>query len=198
MKTFLNAAVATAALLMACAPAHAAPDLNDVNRINDQAFNHGEVVETAEYLSDRIGGRLTNSPAMREAERWTQGRFKAWGLANVHTEGFDFGRGWWIESSSVRMIAPRPIQLRAIPVAWTPATNGAVKAEVIVAPIAREADFAQWKGKLKGKIVLVSWPAPPKDARSKSSTPTASRPSTRPRSTGGWSGAPSPASSTRS
>jgi hypothetical protein len=165
MKTFLKAAAATAALLFACAPAHAAPDLNDVNKINDQAFNHGEVVETAAYLSDRIGGRLTNSPAMREAERWTQSRFKAWGLSGVHTEGFEFGRGWWIESSSVRMTAPRPIQLRAIPVAWTPGTQGALKAEVVVAPIAREADFAQWKGKLKGKIVLVSWPAPPKDAK---------------------------------
>ena len=46
---------------------------------------------------------------MREAERWTQQQFKSWGLENVHAEGFDFGRGWWIESSSLRMTAPRPI-----------------------------------------------------------------------------------------
>ncbi|WP_370545370.1 M20/M25/M40 family metallo-hydrolase [Caulobacter sp. 17J80-11] len=164
MKTYLMAAVAAAALLGSSAQAKPA-DLGMVNRINDQAFNHGEVVDTAEYLTDRIGGRLTNSPAMREAERWTQAQFKNWGLSNVHTEGFDFGRGWWIESSSVTMIAPRPIQLRAIPVAWTPGTNGPVSAEVIVAPIKREADFDQWRGKLAGKIVLVSWPAPPKDAK---------------------------------
>ena len=30
-----------------------------IARISDQAFNHGEVVETIAYLSDRIGGRLT-------------------------------------------------------------------------------------------------------------------------------------------
>src|SRR5262249_48130 len=46
-----------------------------LNKIADAGFNHGEVVETAAYLADRIGGRMTNSPAMRTAERWTQDRF---------------------------------------------------------------------------------------------------------------------------
>jgi hypothetical protein len=161
MKAFL-AAAATAALL-AAAPAQAA-ELGDVNRINDQAFSHSQVLQTAQHLTDRIGGRLTNSPAMRQAEAWTQGKFREWGLANVRTEGFEFGRGWWIEDSRVRMVAPRPITLRAIPVAWTPATSGPLTAEVIVAPMAKDRDFAEWKGKLAGKIVLVTWPAPPKDA----------------------------------
>jgi carboxypeptidase Q len=134
-----------------------------INRISDAGFNHSEVVNTAAYLADEIGGRMTNSPAMRKAERWTQDRFKSWGLKDVRTEAFDFGRGWWIESSHVRMIAPRPLELRAIPLAWTPATNGALSAPVIVAPMAGESDFDEWKGKLAGKIVLVTWPAPPKD-----------------------------------
>jgi carboxypeptidase Q len=134
-----------------------------INRISDVGFNHSEVVNTAAYLADEIGGRMTNSPAMRKAERWTQDRFKSWGLKDVRTEGFDFGRGWWIESSHVRMIAPRPLELRAIPLAWTPATNGVLSAPVIVAPMISETDFAEWKGKLAGKIVLVTWPAPPKD-----------------------------------
>jgi carboxypeptidase Q len=134
-----------------------------INRISDVGFNHSEVVNTAAYLADEIGGRMTNSPAMRRAERWTQDKFKSWGLKDVRTEGFDFGRGWWIESSHVRMIVPRPLELRAIPLAWTPATNGVLSAPVIVAPMVTETDFAEWKGKLAGKIVLVTWPAPPKD-----------------------------------
>ncbi len=134
-----------------------------MTRIADEGFNHSQVAETAEYLADQIGGRLTNSPSMRRAEHWSQDRFKAWGLKNVHTESFDFGRGWWIESSHVRMISPRPLELRAIPIAWTPATQGAVTASIIVAPMTAEKDFAQWRGKLAGKIVLVTWPAPPKD-----------------------------------
>jgi len=134
-----------------------------INRIADVGFNHSEVVDTASFLADEIGGRMTNSPAMRKAERWTQEKFKSWGLKDVKTEAFDFGRGWWIESSHVRMIAPRPLELRAIPLAWTPATNGVLSAPVIVAPMVNETDFAEWKGKLAGKIVLVTWPAPPKD-----------------------------------
>jgi carboxypeptidase Q len=138
-------------------------DVVAVNRIADAAFNHGEVVDIAEYLADQIGGRMTNSPAMRKAERWTQDEFKKWGLKDVRTEGFDFGRGWWIETAHVRMTAPRPLELRGIPIAWTPATNGALNASVIVAPMPSERDFADWKGKLAGKIVLVTWPGPPKD-----------------------------------
>jgi len=134
-----------------------------VNRIADIGFNHSEVADTAAYLADEIGGRMTNSPAMRKAERWTQEKFKTWGLKDVRAEAFDFGRGWWIESSSARMIAPRPLELRAIPIAWTPATNGMLSAAVIVAPMQTEKDFPDWKGKLAGKIVLVTWPAPPKD-----------------------------------
>ncbi len=139
-------------------------DAGTLNRIADAGFNHGEVVETAAYLSDQIGGRLTNAPARRIAERWTQDKLRGWGLKNVRTEAFDFGRGWWIESSHVRLVAPRPLELRAIPVAWTPATNGPLTAPIIVAPMRTERDFDNWKGKLAGRIVLVSWPEPPKDA----------------------------------
>jgi carboxypeptidase Q len=134
-----------------------------VNRIADAAFNHGEVADIAAYLADQIGGRMTNSPSMRRAELWTQEKFRGWGLKDVRAEAFDFGRGWWIESAHVRMTAPRPLELRGIPIAWTPATNGLLSASVIVAPMMSDKDFAEWKGRLSGKIVLVTWPGPPKD-----------------------------------
>jgi hypothetical protein len=138
-------------------------DIGALNRITDIEFNHGEVGEIAAYLSDQIGGRMTNSPSMRKAEHWTLERFKAWGLKDARAEAFDFGRGWWIEAAHVRMTAPRPLELRGIPIAWTPATNGPLNAPVIVAPMASETDFAEWQGKLAGKIVLVTWPAPTKE-----------------------------------
>jgi len=129
-----------------------------MNRVIDQGLNHSQVMQTAEYLMDRIGGRMTNSPQMRQAEAWTQAQFRTWGLKNVRKDGFEFGRGWSIVSSSVRMTAPRIIQLTAIPVAWTPGTNGALSASVVVAPMKRERDFEAWRGKLAGKVVLVSLP----------------------------------------
>jgi carboxypeptidase Q len=143
---------------MFVARASQAQQVDDMNRIIDHGLNHSQVMQTAEYLMDRIGGRLTNSPQMRQAEAWTQAQFRSWGLANVRKEGFAFGRGWSIVSSSVRMIAPRALQLTAIPVAWTPPTSGTISAPIVVAPMKRERDFDGWRGKLAGKIVLVSLP----------------------------------------
>ena len=162
MRRLLLAAT-TLAILLAASPVGAqqrpAPDpAAPLARIMDQGLNHSQVMATAQYMADVIGGRMTNSPSMRKAEGWTQERFRAWGLVNVHKEGFAFGRGWSIERSSVRMVSPRPIQLTAIPIAWTPATNGTLSAPVIVAPLKSERDFAKWRGKLAGRIVLVTEP----------------------------------------
>ncbi len=154
--------LATAAIVTA-APV-AAQDRAAIATIIDQGTNHSQVVQTAQHLTDVIGPRLANSPGARKAEAWTEGKFREWGLKNVRKEGFAFGRGWSIERSSVRMVTPRPIQLTAIPVAWTPATNGTLTAPVIVAPIARERDFAKYRGQLRGKIVMISLPRAAGDA----------------------------------
>ena len=161
MRRLLPTSLVLATMLAApvLAQDKAAPDKNAaLNRLIDEGTNHSQVMVTAQHLADVIGPRLTNSPAIRQAEAWTQQQFRDWGLTNVHKEGFAFGRGWTIERSSVRMTTPRPIDLTAIPIAWTPGTNGPVTAPVIVAPMSRERDFAKWRGQLKGKIVLVSLP----------------------------------------
>jgi len=145
--------------LLAAAPASArSVDRVAINGIIDQGMNRSEVMQTAAHLTDRIGGRITNSPQMRQAEQWSQQRFRDWGLSNVRAEGFEFGRGWSVVRSSVRMTAPRPLDLRAIPVAWTPGTNGVITGEVILAPMANAGDFEKWRGKLSGKIVMISTP----------------------------------------
>ncbi|SEM78508.1 Peptidase family M28 [Sphingomonas gellani] len=162
MRRLLLAATALATLSPALSPAVAQKGRPDTDAalagILDQGTNHSEVMVTAQQLSDVIGPRLTNSPAMRRAEAWTQAQFARWGLKNVHKEGFEFGRGWSIERSSVRMLTPRPIQLTAIPIAWTPATNGPLTAPVIVAPMKKVEDFDKWRGKLSGKIVMTTLP----------------------------------------
>ncbi len=132
--------------------------VDDLNRVIDEGLKHSQVMQLAEHLSDSIGGRLTNSPQMRQAEAWTQAQFRGWGLKNVHKDGFPFGRGWSIQYSSVRMTTPRIIQLTAMPIAWTPPTHGYLSAPIVVAPMKHERDFDTWRGKLAGKIVLTSLP----------------------------------------
>ncbi len=165
MKTIFALSAIAVGISSACCSVAAGQTVTPatINKIADEGFNHGQVVDLAEYLSDQIGGRMTNSPSMRKAESWTKDKFAGWGLKNVHAEGYDFGRGWWIESAHTRMIAPRVLALRSIPIAWTPGTNGALTAPVVVAPIRKLEDLAEWKGKLAGKIVLISYPDPIKD-----------------------------------
>jgi hypothetical protein len=159
----LAALLSATALALTAVPLAASAAAQDVDRVAvngiiDQGLNHSQVMQTAAYLTDRIGGRMTNSPQMRQAEVWTAQQFRDWGLSNVRADPFDFGRGWSVVRSSARMTAPRPLDLRAIPVAWTPSTPGVISGEVVVAPMLTAGDFAKWRGKLAGKIVLVSRP----------------------------------------
>lgn len=138
--------------------AHAAEqvDLDMVGKIRQEAFHRSQVMDTFSHLTENIGPRLTNSPAMAEANAWTRGKFNEWGLVNVHDEAFeDFGRGWEFTSSSVEMLGDRVQPLHALPKAWTPGTSGPVEGELIKVDIKKLADLEQYKGKLRGKILLL-------------------------------------------
>lgn len=151
-----------AGLLASATPitALAAPDGDSaaIARIIDEGMNRSEAMTTASALMDRIGPRLTNSENHRKAESWAMELMRKQGLANIHVEPFDFGLGWNLDSYSVAMVSPRVLPLTAIPVAWSPATTGTLRAPIVIAPMSREEHFAEWKGKLAGKIVLVSLP----------------------------------------
>ena len=142
--------------VIAAAPAWAAT--SDTARIIDEGMNHSQIMPNAHELFDDIGPRLTISTNMRKAQRWAIGKFSSYGLANVHKEAFDFGRGWEIVRSSVRLISPRPIEIVAIPIAFTPGTDRPISAPVIIAPMNRVEQFAAYHGKLAGKIVFTSLP----------------------------------------
>jgi hypothetical protein len=136
----------------------AAPGADDTARIIDEGMNRSQVMLTAHELMDGIGPRLTISTNMSRAQDWAAAKFATYGLTNIHREGFTFGRGWDIVDSRFRLLSPRPIELTAIPIAWTPPTSGALRAPVIVAPINRVEHFAAWRGKLAGKIVFITVP----------------------------------------
>ena len=59
-----------------------------VTRIRDEGFSNSKVMETAGYLTDVIGPRVTGSPQMRQANDWTRAQLESWGLANARLEGW--------------------------------------------------------------------------------------------------------------
>jgi carboxypeptidase Q len=150
-----------------------AKTLEIVHKIKTEAFDNSQVMDTLSYLTDAYGPRLTASPEFNEAAQWTVNRLKSYGLSDVKEEAWGpFGRSWSIESYTIDMVSPRYSHLVAAPLAWSAPTNGVVKGEVMLAPLpGREynpkklADQIQafetkWKGKLQGKIVLVTAPKP--------------------------------------
>ena len=155
-RVLLVAALLTAAVSGAqSVSAQERVNLDMTGRIRAEAFNRSQVMKTLDHLTDVIGPRLTNSPSMAEANRWTGSKFSEWGLSNVHDEAVaDIGRGWSFNDASVEMLAPRVMPLHALPKAWTPGTKGAVEGEAMRVKLESKADLEKWKGKLSGKIVF--------------------------------------------
>ncbi|OGX84898.1 M28 family metallopeptidase [Hymenobacter glacialis] len=135
-------------------------------KIRDEGMNRSKVMETAFYLTDVSGPRLANSDGLKRANEWTKKQLTQYGLANANIEPWgDFGRGWDIEKSYVAMTAPYYHTMVGAPKAWTPSTPGVLRLPVVVMKAANtEADLDQYKGKLKGKIVVMNVPTPPKNA----------------------------------
>jgi hypothetical protein len=130
-------------------------DLSIVQRIRDEAFNRSQIPELASYLTDVIGPRLTGSTGMRRANDWTAEQFRTFGLVNVKVEPWGrFGRGWERVSYAGRMLEPYVQPLNGQPLAWSGSTRGTVTGPAMIVAITDTADFAKYRGKLRGVFVL--------------------------------------------
>jgi carboxypeptidase Q len=161
-------------LLLALAAAACAQDKVDlgvVHQIRTEAFDNSKVMDTLRQMSDEYGPRLTGSPEVREAGDWAVKTLEGYGLSNVHQEKWGpFGRTWSAREYWVEMNAPRYAQLDTAPLAWSKGTNGPVSGDIIYAPLGGprrvldpkrylaqiEAWEKQYKGMLRGKIVLIT------------------------------------------
>lgn len=153
------AAICAALLIISSSPAQDMGgdkvDLDTLAQIKQEAFQHSQVMENLYYISEVYGPRVNNSANHRAAAEWAMQQMKAWGLKNVHLEKFPFGYGWQIKKFYAAMETPAYAALIGFPLAWTPGTNGPIKADAVWAPIHSKEDFAKYRGKLKGKVVLM-------------------------------------------
>lgn len=139
------------------AVAASTPSNDPIDRIKDEGMNRSQVMKTLSYLTDVIGPRLTNSPNMKRANEWTRDEMTRWGLQNAHLEPWGpFGRGWSLKRFSAQVTEPQSIPLIAFPKAWSPGTNGSITADVIYLNAKDDVELEQYKGKLKGAIVLTA------------------------------------------
>lgn len=149
-------ALAAATLAVALVEAQSEKvDYATLGRIRDEGLRHSQVMDHISWLSDVYGPRLTGSPAIQQASEWAMKKFTEWGLSNVHQERWKFGKGWSLVRFHATLLEPQVQPIIGYPVEWSPATKGAVTADVVRAQIASEADFARYRGTLAGKIVLL-------------------------------------------
>lgn len=149
----LVAAMALAGLLCA----NSAPTRQSIeDRIRAEGLNHSAAIEHADALTNGIGDRLTGSPRYHRAVAWTTNALKRIGLSNVHVEHQGPSLlSWHQERTWMRMVSPEAVMLNVIAAPWSASSNGIQRGPAIWTDIATEADFARFRGKLRGKIVLL-------------------------------------------
>jgi carboxypeptidase Q len=153
-RTILFLAAASVPLLLLAAEEKV--DLSVINRIKAEAFENSKVMEDMFYLTDVNGPRLTGSPGYKAAADWVVQRMTEYGLQAKEEKWGPFGRGWANKHFEAHMIEPQYQPLIGVPLAWTGSTDGVVTGEPISVTIRTEADFEKYKGKLKGKVILMS------------------------------------------
>ena len=150
-----------------------------IDKIKEEGTKNSQVMQTLSYMSDVIGPRLTASPGAKRANEWTRDTLAKWGLQNAHLESWGpFGRGWTLKRFTAMVDGPTAFPLIAYPKAWSPGTDKliapapvdpkaknkaaapanpstAYTGEVVRFNAQNVAELEQYKGKLKGKIVLI-------------------------------------------
>ncbi len=128
-----------------------------INQIKDEGLKKSQVMDILSVLSDVYGPRLAASPDYNAAGTWVSQKLTSWGLQNVHFEkSGPVAKGWSLKRFYMTAVQPKGFPVVAYPKAWTPGIKGSVTADVVFLNVTKESELDAYKGKLKGKIVLIS------------------------------------------
>jgi len=135
-------------------------DWEMVAKIREEGLQRSQVMETATYIADVLGARLTLSNDMSRAQSWAESHMKKLGLVNVLIEPFmDYGIRWDNEYVSLHLLEPDYQPMVGFPLSHTPGTDGKQTTRVVLAEIRTRADLERHRGKLRGVSVLSTPPA---------------------------------------
>ncbi len=139
------------------------PDIS--KSIRRESLQNSQVMENAFFLCDVFGPRFTGSPGFQAAGAWVLNRLQGFGLENVRKEQIGWGRSWSYKKFSIHIIEPQRAALIGSPGTWSDSAGGQAIGEPILAPAptditrdAYEAYVREYRGRLRGKFVLLSSP----------------------------------------
>ena len=125
-----------------------------VKKIIETGTTDNRTMEHADFLANRIGGRIVGSAALTEAEAWVKEQFESWGLEVMVQEAGEinvgFNRGPWYG----RMLSEDGMNLHFGTPSYTAGTRGKQAGHVVIEPKTKR-DFDRMKGLLKGAWVLL-------------------------------------------
>ncbi len=128
-------------------------------RIREEGFQRSQLADTVSYMTDVLGARLTVSPGMRRAQRWSIGEMERIGLVNIEIEPFmDYGISWSNDYVSLHLLEPDYQPMVGYPLSHTPGTDGLQRLQVVVADVRRREELELLRGTLTGKAVLSTPP----------------------------------------
>lgn len=132
--------------------------LNDamIEKIRTEGMTNSQVMDIVFYLTEVSGPRLQGSPGYNRASNWAKNKLAGWGLQNAKLEAWgEWGKGWELQRSYLAMTQPYYKPIVAFPKAWTMGSNGMKTADMVLVTAKDSAELVTYKGKLKGKIVLL-------------------------------------------
>ncbi|HKY33998.1 MAG TPA: M28 family peptidase [Candidatus Polarisedimenticolia bacterium] len=148
--TLFAAAAAAAACLGA-----AAPSLAPEARLMERALASGALEDDLEHLTQRIGGRVTGTPASERSIDWAASRLRQAGVS-VSLEEFAVPRFWDDGEAEVWAVSPERFPLPAVACPGSLATPaGAIEAAVVDAGSGTPEDFSRLGPAAAGAVALV-------------------------------------------
>lgn len=128
-----------------------------ISKIRDEGMNRSQAREILSWIADVYGPRLTGSPEYNASANWAMNRLNEWGLANAHLESWGpFGRGWRLKKYSAAIVGKQYQPLASYPKAWSPGlSDDEIEADVVWLNAETDSALETFKGKLKGKFVLL-------------------------------------------
>lgn len=109
-----------------------------LQKIIDIGQTDNRVQDHLDYLTNRIGPRLTGSEGLQAACEWARDEFKAMGLEARLEQWGEFPVGFERGASYGMLVSPKTMKLEFGTNAWTAGTRGRVLGKVMMAPRSME------------------------------------------------------------
>lgn len=142
------------------AAARAGEPADDVGRLTGRILGATPTMNDLRELTDRIGGRISGTPACERAVDWATGKFREAGVDTVAQEPFTLATAWVPRNAEAQSLSPAAFPLRVAAAPGTASTpkGEPVEARLVDAGTGSAEAFAKLGAPASGAIAIVRNP----------------------------------------